>query len=248
MALLRRLGTMTYYISPRKLRAAIGVLSSEERRRWISTFNAPKLSKVAPDHAFPWYSFRAIDYLERSISSGMRVLEYGSGYSTFWWAQRVAEMSSVERSAEWCAEVRAALSSWGLCNVRLVHFDKFPVLKMDKRLETTIPDDLRQLVDEYILSPDPAPASFDVVVVDDVFRNATVARAIDFLKPGGFLLLDDSEREAYAATVDMLTKMHWHSASFFGPGPYHFHEKQTTIWKKPIEYRYAPGQSHQNVT
>ncbi len=86
---------------------------------------------------------------------------------------------------------------------------------------------------EYIHSAYPTPDSYDIIVVDDMYRNAVSRNAINFLKQGGIFILDDSEQIKFTPTIDMLNDLKCNFASFYGPAPYHFHEKQITLWFKP---------------
>lgn len=163
----------------------------------------------------------------------MKIIEYGGGYSTLWWASRVSAVTTVERSKDWSEEIKQSLRKHHLKNVELRTFDKFPDAS-EGELELKY-NSLRPLVDEYISSPCVPKHSCDVIVVDDVFRNAVVEGALHFLKPGGLLILDDSERERHKPVMERMILNGWNCAHFFGAVPYHFHEKQTTIWSKPAE-------------
>ncbi|HWR26550.1 MAG TPA: hypothetical protein VN316_01600 [candidate division Zixibacteria bacterium] len=231
MALLHRLRNMAAYSSFARLKAAFGLLSDDERHRWIETINAPKPSRISLENVYPWYAFGAIDYIGELINRNMEVLEFGGGYSTLYWASRVRHVSTIERSQNWCREIGSALCRHNLNNVNLICFDKFQflggeVLNEDKSAE------LEPLVREYIYSANVMANSLDVVVIDDVFRNAVTRQSLQFVKPGGIIILDDSEIEEYRTTVDMLNGLKYSSASFYGAAPFHFHEKQTSIWIK----------------
>lgn len=233
MALTRRLKNMLPYLNLPGLRNAFGLLSSEERQQWIRSAGFAPLDQISPDKTYPWYTFRSIEYLEHIIRPDMKVLEYGSGYSTLWWARRVAEVTSVERSKVWCDGLEKAIKKNNFKNVRLVHFDKFTQEINDSLCESKKPDEVPSVVNQYVLAANPSPAQYDVVIVDDVYRNVTSALALEFIKPGGVLILDDSERKWYQPTIEALDRQRWSFASFYGATPYHFVEKQTTIWFKP---------------
>src|SRR4051812_38433389 len=42
----------------------------------------------------PWYSYPCSAFLKGRINKRMHVFEFGSGYSTLWWAKRVATVTS----------------------------------------------------------------------------------------------------------------------------------------------------------
>jgi hypothetical protein len=49
----------------------------------------------------PWYTFPALDYLARLDLSDCSVFEYGSGYSTLYYAERTKSVTAVEHHAGW---------------------------------------------------------------------------------------------------------------------------------------------------
>src|SRR5581483_9355687 len=57
----------------------------------------------------PWYTYPAIDFLEPRIAREFRVFEYGSGWSTLWWAERSREVHAVEHDEAWHGMVQARL-------------------------------------------------------------------------------------------------------------------------------------------
>lgn len=234
MSLLHRTSNLAGYLTWPRMKAAFGLLSSDTRRTWIRTVNVPHLSMAPLNKIYPWFSFPSIDYLAELSSPDMRVLEFGCGYSTIWWARRVSHVTSVERSTHWIAEVRHALSKHAMANVELISFAGFKGATEEEIKAGYDPIQLEPTIQRYVQAGLRKNVLYDVIVVDDVFRNEAAAAAIAQLKPGGMLILDDSERERYKPTFDLFNRMGWSFASFYGAAPYHFHEKQTTIWHKPI--------------
>ena len=49
----------------------------------------------------PWISYPAVFILRDRVKSTFRVFEFGSGYSTLWWAKNVAHVTSCEHDADW---------------------------------------------------------------------------------------------------------------------------------------------------
>lgn len=234
MPLLHRTSNLASFLSWPGLRAVFGLLSSDARHTWIRTINAPRPSLAPLSLIYPWFSFPSIDYLDKLSSRDMRVLEFGCGYSTIWWAQRVSHVTSIERSTHWIAEVKHALSKHTVTNVNLINFLEFAETTEEEIQRRTDPIELATIIQRYVAAGQGGPELYDIIVVDDVFRNEAAAAAIAQLKPGGILILDDSERPRYGQTWELLKRMGWSFASFYGTVPYHFHEKQTTIWHKPI--------------
>jgi hypothetical protein len=49
----------------------------------------------------PWYSYSSIDYLNSFDFEYLSVLEYGGGNSSFWWAARCKQLTTVESEKDW---------------------------------------------------------------------------------------------------------------------------------------------------
>lgn len=53
----------------------------------------------------PWITEDATSWLEKNINQTDRVLEYGGGRSTLWWASKVESVTCVETSPEWATSL-----------------------------------------------------------------------------------------------------------------------------------------------
>ncbi|WP_239394068.1 class I SAM-dependent methyltransferase [Frankia sp. CiP3] len=129
--------------------------------------------------ALPWLTPQANEILVTLLRRTDDGLEFGSGRSTIWLANRVHHLSSVEHDDGWHSTVSAQLKEQRLQNV------------------------------EYILAPQDVPAerggeseyastalrfgdaSLDFVLVDGAYRDFCVKFAIPKIKPGGVLVLDN---------------------------------------------------------
>lgn len=59
----------------------------------------------------PWLSYRAIRTIEGIVGNDTTVLEYGSGISTVWFAERCRFVCSIDDDPGWHEKVRALLES-----------------------------------------------------------------------------------------------------------------------------------------
>jgi predicted O-methyltransferase YrrM len=146
----------------------------------------------------PWIVPAAIGFLRRRIRSDWSVLELGAGRSTPWFARRAGTVLSFEDNEFWVDQTRDQLRELGLSNVDL---RQRPVDGFETEVEG-----LRD-------------ASFDLVVLD--FLEAPTMTRVDVLKPamkkvrpGGLLLLDDSDRSGYAEAFELLAG--WRFRKFAG--------------------------------
>ncbi len=71
---------------------------------------------------YPWLTVGAILALEQNVlQPDMRVMEFGSGGSTVFFARRVAHVFSLETNPDWAPQTRAGLKAAGVAEkVRLV--------------------------------------------------------------------------------------------------------------------------------
>lgn len=129
----------------------------------------------------PWISYDAIKLLDRFLQRNSRVLEFGSGMSTIWYARRAGEVYAVEDSEPWHARVASLISSERLPNVRLQHSAD---------------------VDEYSRFMAHDARGFDLVVVDGNYRYRCTMAALPLLRKGGIFYLDNSDRGVVSADED----------------------------------------------
>jgi len=153
----------------------------------------------------PWFTYPAIEFLEPRIEPGWRVFEWGSGYSTLWWAARVAEVRSVEHDTVWHGELSG----------RLPHNAQVELVR-----DTT----------RYAGAIAAAGGPFDVVVIDGEDRNACAALALDHVKPDGLIVFDNSDRKGFGAGVERIGQAGWKRIDFFGPIASYLYKNCTSVF------------------
>lgn len=181
----------------------------------------------------PWITFQAMDWLEEHLRPQWRVFEYGSGGSTIFYAQRVAHVTSVEHDPAWHGDVVRKLAELGLanCDYRLVEPERPGVADASEDERSTRKEYAGSTFRRYIAAiDDQADASLDAVIVDGRARNGCVARAMPKVKPGGYLILDNSERREYEPGIALLNGWEWRD--FRGFGPYSLFSWRTTVFRK----------------
>jgi predicted O-methyltransferase YrrM len=146
----------------------------------------------------PWIVPAAIGWLRRRIRSDWSILELGSGRSTAWFARRAGHVISLEDNAFWHGRTRE-------------HLERNQLVNVDLRLRA-----VEEFPKEVAGLPDGA---FDLVVVDfleapTVTRVDCITPAREKVRPGGHLLLDDSDRPGYAQAYELLAG--WRFRTFTG--------------------------------
>ena len=140
----------------------------------LTTIGVVFRRNLEADAGAPWWNDRAIRYLDQHLRAGDRVFEWGSGASTVWLVARGADVTSIEHDPDWVSKVRVRCPA---AEVRAV------------------PEDARgypAAIDEF------GDDSFDVVIVDGIYRPECLQRGASKVKPGGLLVLDDTDQRQLA--------------------------------------------------
>ena len=137
----------------------------------------------------PWLVAEAVSLLETWLRKGDIVVEFGSGRSTLWLAARVARVISVEHDPTWYARVEAQLET---ANVHNVEYHYVP-----------IPASANAHVQEaaYLRPVNEAlTGSADMILVDGILRDAAAVWALEHVRHGGIVVIDNVNRYLPRAT------------------------------------------------
>jgi predicted O-methyltransferase YrrM len=163
----------------------------------------------------PWIVPAAVGWLGRRIRRDWRVLELGSGRSTVWLARRAGTVTSFEDNEFWLERAREMLREAEIENAEV---RGLPVESFAAELE--------RLED----------ASLDLLVVD--FLEAPGAERVEAVRagrskvrPGGYLLLDDSDRPSYAEAYELLDG--WRERRFTGVKDEWPAACETAVFRRP---------------
>ena len=161
---------------------------------------------VRPDGSpIPWFTFPAIEFLDQFDFSEADVFEYGSGNSTLYWQDRVGSLVSIEDDAEWFEEVGAGVKSDVV--------------------------DYRMITDPEAYVAAIVGGSYDVIIIDGSHRERCVEPAANALKPGGFIVLDNSDWFPGAAAV--LRSCGLIEVDFAGIAPLNAYTSTTSLFLQP---------------
>lgn len=205
--------------------------------RYIPRWIASHLSGSSPlDRQVPWLPYAAVKFLEQHLNCSATVFEFGSGGSTIWFARRAKQVISVEHNRTWYTRVRQVLNENNLSNVTLLLREPKivdqPVQKGPIQGVTYGTSSGPWDMESYATAIDDFDdASFDVVLVDGRSRAACLVHAIPKVRPGGLLILDDSERKRYSAACELPND--WPKRSFHGLRPSVVRPTRTTCWFRP---------------
>jgi hypothetical protein len=204
--------------------------------RWCQHLNP---QRNAVNDKYPWLTFGAIKFIETIVKPDMIVFEYGSGGSTLFWSQRVAKIFSVEHHRGWYDKMCAEFEKQKISNVEYILIEA----ENDPQYTSKKPEDPHSYLStdsEFVGKKfevyskkveDVSVQSFDVVVVDGRARPSCILHALNRIKPQGYLIVDNTDRDYYLAPFSF-PKGRWKKWEFNGPVPYTFDFSQTTIFQK----------------
>lgn len=134
----------------------------------------------------PWLSPKAIDYCEEILQPSMTIFEWGSGRSTLWFSKRVSKVISVEHHKGWYEKIQKIASQQLNQNVELKFVDlDHPESEPSHARYVVLPRYVKEIDNTDV-------KNFDLVVIDGAYRMACVIKAIPKVKPGGFMMIDNS--------------------------------------------------------
>ncbi len=159
--------------------------------------------------ALPWLAYAATAWLDAQCHPDWRVLEYGLGSSSLWWAERVRDLTIIEHDPAWIARLAPQLPA----HVRLLQIDQG---------DPAYRDFCRQTEQRW-----------DLISVDGKRRNSVIKRAAEALVPGGLLLFDDSQKVRYAKPLAKLERRGFEALHFWDAKPLQSYAGKTTILRAP---------------
>jgi hypothetical protein len=153
----------------------------------------------------PWWVFDAAARTEEFLAERKAVVfEYGAGASTIWLAKRCHEVHSVEHDASFFSSMQPLLISYP--NVKL-HLCEPHRVRAGCRI--IAPSHRRgfELLDfvDYVSAITRLNMKFDLIVIDGRARSSCLNIALNYLKPQGLILFDNSNRREYRPTLDAVS-------------------------------------------
>lgn len=158
----------------------------------------------ADGNPIPWMTYSAIYYLNQLDLTQTRIFEWGSGNSSLYFSSLCKELHSIESNPDW-----------------------YNHIKSQQRKNSTLSLKNDSSYAECIHS---FKGLFDIISIDgDIFRRLECAfHAIQKLKPGGIIVLDNSDW--LQNTCDYLRELGFNQIDFSGAGPINNYTWCTSIF------------------
>ena len=155
----------------------------------------------------PWMNYPVIALLDERLNKKINIFEYGSGYSTKFYAKRVNTVTSLEYNHFWYKKIKKTLPS----NVNLI----FQESDIDK---------------QYCRAIHKTQKKYELIIIDGDDRENCMRECITALSENGIVLLDDSQREEYDASIKQLEDSGFKRIHFEGLKPKGKHMERTTVF------------------
>lgn len=188
-------------------------------------WTASRAKGVTPlNHGLPWMNFAAIEFLSNTLKPSSKVLEWGMGGSTVYWCARAGEIVSIEHDAAWFERAKDQLAHLN---------DRDPPLSLhlvepQAKAPGDYPSGLAPYKDmsfeAYANAISAYPKGhFDLIVVDGRARMACLHGCVDYLAPGGTILLDNADYTRYQPELTRFWAAHqneFERTDFLSPTPF----------------------------
>lgn len=129
----------------------------------------------------PWISYSAVSVLKNHLNKSSRVLEFGSGMSTIWYANHARQVYAVEDHKAWYEKVQKLIKESKIENIDFFYADT---------------------EEDYAKFKHDDKEGFDLIIVDGSCRSKCIENATKLLRSGGILYLDNSDKHSTPAGGD----------------------------------------------
>ena len=182
----------------------------------------------------PWFTYPAIEALKNWDLSDKRVFEYGSGYSTLFWASRAKEVVSVEHNPRWHEKISRLAPS----NAKIF------LAPIDEQKNEYHPSaETRQ---EFARYAGAIEGRFQIIVIDGYARSRVryqcAQKALSHLDDNGLIILDNSDW--LPATAMVLRQSGLIEVDLSGPVPGN-PDYQTTSFFFTRQFSFKPAGTRQ---
>ena len=172
----------------------------------------------------PWFSYRAIRQLKRRLQPNQRVLELGSGGSTFFFSRHCAQVVAMESDSAWYREVTAFISARGLhntiCELHPLDDSNVHAFRENQFFHRLRHERWDVIAIDCFCGFSTAPQGF--------LRPFAFELALKQLNPGGMIVLDDS----WMYPELLRARSGWSINDYVGPGPCRYGVTSTAIFDK----------------
>jgi hypothetical protein len=134
-----------------------------------------KSAVSAKGEPIPWYTYPCLDFLRNRSYEGKKILEFGGGQSTLWWAQRAQKIVTFEGDKSWYDKIKGNMPA----NVDLILVS---MESSDRCLS-----EIKQILADRNYS------KFDIIIIDGLYRYDLIGLARNVMADSGAIICDDAD-------------------------------------------------------
>jgi hypothetical protein len=173
---------------------------------WLHSLEAGK--PIDKDgNPIPWINYPMIRFLEERLTDDLNVFEFGSGYSTLFYAKKVKSITSLEYDKNWFELITSMVPK----NAQLIYKKK-------------------DIDGEYCRTIHIANKKYDVIIIDGRDRVNCIKQSFSALSLQGVIILDDSQRERYKKGIVLANEKGFRILNIEGLKPHGTNTDCTTIF------------------
>ncbi len=162
---------------------------------WYNSFYT-KESIDKNGQPIPWCTYPFIKFIEPRLRKNFIAFEFGCGNSTLWYAERIKSIKSVEHNKSWYE-------------------------KMNKKVPTNSTIIFRELQEngDYAREVLNATENYHIIINDGEDRNNCLKHALLKLTDDGIIVFDNTDREDYDSSYQLLLSSGFKRIDFTGMVP-----------------------------
>ncbi|MEP2024445.1 MAG: hypothetical protein ABJH98_13635 [Reichenbachiella sp.] len=166
----------------------------------------------ANGNPIPWMNYAILDFFSERLNADLSLFEYGSGFSTQYFASKLKTVKSIEYDQIWYQKVRKEIAH--LENAEVKYYE------LDRNYANAILTEGEEIL-------------YQLILIDGRHRVACAKNACAQLTSDGVLILDDSDRKGYKEVFEYYKKQDFRHLTFSGIKPTSFRKHSTTIFYRP---------------
>jgi precorrin-6B methylase 2 len=172
---------------------------------WISSYisRKPVDSSGKP---IPWMNYATVDFLNKRLKQDHDLFEWGSGFSTLYFADKCSTVTSIEYDKSWYELIKTQVPS----NAEIIYQAYgHPA---------------------YSEAINRGDKKYNLIVVDGRERVKCFSNCFDHLKDDGVVILDDSSRDKYKDAYNIGKELGFKYLDIIGLKPRSHRVHQTTFF------------------
>lgn len=182
----------------------------------------------------PWLNYKSKRWLDEYIKPGMNVFEYGTGGSTLYFLGNRCKPVSIEHDRQWYQNVQQAIGESGNKHSAYHLIQPQQTEQTNPQYRSEYPGYENMSFEEYVRKIETFDNGFfDIILIDGRARVDCLRHAIEKVRPGGTIILDNAERDRYQNILSSFKD--FKILDFYGFGPYEPELWQTLVLIKPLK-------------